>query len=36
MNGSLDTSFGENRSLYMAHVLVGRNGMYPRNGVTMT
>jgi hypothetical protein len=36
MNGSLDTRFGENRSLlYMAHV-VGRNSRYPRNGVTMT
>jgi hypothetical protein len=31
MYGSLDTSFGENRSLYMAEV-VGRNN--PRNGVS--
>jgi hypothetical protein len=35
MNGSLDANFGENRSLYMAQV-VGRNGRYPRNGVTMS
>jgi hypothetical protein len=34
MNGSLDTSFGENRYLYMAQV-VGRNNRYPRYGVTM-
>jgi hypothetical protein len=34
MNGSLDTRFGENRSLYMAHV-VGRDSRYPRYGVTM-
>jgi hypothetical protein len=35
MNDSLDTSFGENRSLYMAQV-VNRNRRYPRNGVTMS
>jgi hypothetical protein len=34
MNGSLDTDFGENRSLYMTHV-VGRKSRYPRNGVTL-
>jgi hypothetical protein len=33
MYGSLDTSFGENRSLYMAEV-AGRNNRYPRNGVS--
>jgi hypothetical protein len=35
MYGSLDTSFGENISVYMAHV-VGRNSRYPRNGVTVS
>jgi hypothetical protein len=35
MNDPLDTNFGENHSLYMAHV-VGRNSRYPRNGVTMS
>jgi hypothetical protein len=35
MNGSLDTHFGENRSLYMAQV-VGRDSRYPRYGVTMS
>jgi hypothetical protein len=35
MHGLLDTSFVENRSLYMAHV-VGGNSRYPRNGVTMS
>jgi hypothetical protein len=35
MNGSLDTGFGENRSLYMGQV-VGRSSRYPRNGVTMS
>jgi hypothetical protein len=35
MNGSLDTRFGENRSLFRAQV-VGRNSRYPRNGVTMS
>jgi hypothetical protein len=34
MYGSLDTGFGENRSLHMAQV-VGRYNRYPRNGVTM-
>jgi hypothetical protein len=35
MNGSLDPSFGENRSLDMARV-VGRNYRYPRNGVKVS
>jgi hypothetical protein len=35
MNGSLDTRSGENRSLYMAHV-VGRDSRYPRIGLTMS
>jgi hypothetical protein len=35
MNGSLDTSFDEKRSVYVAHV-VARNNRYPRNGVTMS
>jgi hypothetical protein len=35
MNGSLDTNFGEDRSLYKAQV-AGRNGRYPRYGVTMS
>jgi hypothetical protein len=35
VNGSLDTTFGENRSLNMAHV-VGGNNRYPHNGVTMS
>jgi hypothetical protein len=35
MYGSLDTSFGENRSLCMAQV-VGRHNRYPRDGVTMS
>jgi hypothetical protein len=35
MNGLLDTCFGENQSLYMAHV-VGRDSRYPRHGVTMS
>jgi hypothetical protein len=35
MNGTLDASFGENRSLYMAHVF-DRNSRHPRNGVTMS
>jgi hypothetical protein len=35
MNGSLDTSFGKNISLYGAHV-VGRNNRYPRNAVTIS
>jgi hypothetical protein len=34
MNGSLDTRFGENRSLYMAQVVKSKS-RYPRNGVTM-
>jgi hypothetical protein len=35
MNGPLDTNFGENRSLYKAHV-VGCKSRYPRNGVTVS
>jgi hypothetical protein len=35
MNGSVDTGFNENQSVYMAHV-VGRNNRYPRNCVTMS
>jgi hypothetical protein len=35
MTGSLDTSFGENRSLYMAQV-VDRNNRYPSNGLTVS
>ena len=35
MYGSLDTSFGENRSLYMAQV-IGHHSRYPRTGVTMS
>jgi hypothetical protein len=35
MNGSLDTRFGENRSLYKAQV-VGRDSRYSRYGVTMS
>jgi hypothetical protein len=35
MKGSLDTNYGENLSLYMAQV-IGRNGRYPRNGVTVS
>jgi hypothetical protein len=35
MYGELDTSFGENLSLYMARV-VGYNRRYPRNGVTVS
>jgi hypothetical protein len=35
MYGSLNTSVGENRTLYMAEV-VGRNCRYPHNGVTMS
>jgi hypothetical protein len=33
--GSLDISFGENKSSYGAQV-IGRNLRYPRNGVTMS
>jgi hypothetical protein len=36
MNGSLDTIFGENRSLYMAHVFGRTSRYHPRNGVTMS
>jgi hypothetical protein len=35
MYGSLDTIFGENRSLYMAKLVV-RNNRYPQNGVTVS
>jgi hypothetical protein len=35
MNGSLDASFGDNRSLYMAKV-VGRNSRYLRNDVIVS